>query len=126
MAENNQQWELLYEVCSRTLNHAPEGGQEGRRGQRSSWGFRWGEPQEVSLTVRSSSITFRLLSLPLCSRDLRDKDHRGWGGSDRLQPVDHLQWTVFVCVNVMMCKDLALRGSSMIFTLTFFFFFFYE
>lgn len=23
---NNQQWELLYEVCSRTLNHALQGG----------------------------------------------------------------------------------------------------
>lgn len=62
-------WGLLQDTepwCSR-----------GGEGQRSSWGLgdvgvggggRWHEPQEVSLTVRSSSIT--LLSFVLCSRDL--------------------------------------------------------
>lgn len=36
------------------------------------WGCR--QPQEVSLTVRSSSITLLLLSFVLCSRDLTDKN----------------------------------------------------
>lgn len=82
-----QQWKLLYEVCSRTLNHAPE------RGQRSSWGvkeeglgfFFWCEfkSQEVSLTVLSSSITLLLLSFVLCSRDLRDTEQ-----------LDEIQFTI--------------------------------
>lgn len=50
-----------------------EGGLEGRSG---GVGGGWGchQPQEVSLTVRSSSITLLPLSFALCSRDLRDKN----------------------------------------------------
>ena len=65
MTLNNQQWELLYEVCSRTLNHAPEGaGVKGHHGPQ----VRCGGSGGVDMNLRRSRWPFApALSLYSCS-----------------------------------------------------------